>query len=108
MLIIRCMVILCVLYPKTGDSHFDHDYYLKTHTPLVKSTWTSTGLERVDIFRGVSAPDGAAPAYELIAHLAFTSKDHLNRSLAAGAAVLADIPNFTNVQPVIQVNLPVG
>ncbi|MBS1822893.1 MAG: EthD family reductase [Acidobacteria bacterium] len=101
------MVIVSVLYPKTADSRFDHDYYLKTHTPLVKSTWTPTGLERVDIFRGVSSLDGAPPAYELIAHLAFTSKDHLDNSLAAGAAVIADIANFTNVQPVIQVNQPV-
>ncbi|MBS1798925.1 MAG: EthD family reductase [Acidobacteria bacterium] len=102
------MVIVSVLYPKTADSHFDHDYYLKTHTPLVKSTWTPTGLERVEIFRGVSTPDGSAPAYELIAHLAFTSTGHLNKSLAAGAAVLGDIANFTNVQPIIQVNLPIA
>lgn len=102
------MIIVSVLYPKTANSRFDHDYYLNRHIPLVKSTWISTGLERVDLFRGLSAVDGGQPAYELIAHLAFTSTDHLNRSLAAGAAVLADIPNFTNVQPVIQVNQPIA
>lgn len=101
------MVIVSVLYPKTASSRFDHDYYLKTHTPLVKSTWTPTGLERVEIFRGISSIDDGAPAYELIAHLSFTSAEHLNRSLAAGAAVIADIQNFTNVQPLIQVNQPV-
>jgi hypothetical protein len=33
--------------------------------------------------------------------------EHVQESLGNGAAVLADIPNFTNVQPLIQLNEPV-
>jgi uncharacterized protein (TIGR02118 family) len=101
------MIIVSVLYPKTSDSRFDHDYYMQKHFPLVNSTWEPTGLESYNVFRGVSALDGSPPAYELIAHLGFTSPEHLQNSLAAGAAVLSDIPNFTNVQPLIQINQPI-
>jgi uncharacterized protein (TIGR02118 family) len=99
------MIVLSVLYPKTGESHFDHEYYLRKHIPLVKSRWTSMGLEQIDLLRGNTALDGGTAAYELIGHLTFTSDDHLQKALAAhGSEILGDIPNFTNVHPLAQVN----
>jgi uncharacterized protein (TIGR02118 family) len=98
------MIIVSVLYPKSPSSHFDHEYYTRNHIPLVQSLWSSLGLERIDLMRGVAALDGSPPAYELIGNLTFLSPGHLQDALAQGATVLADIPNFTNIQPIIQTN----
>jgi uncharacterized protein (TIGR02118 family) len=101
------MVIVSVLYPRHSESHFDHDYYLETHIPLLKSRWSSLGLANVQMLRADSTLDGTQPAWEVITLLSFASKEALQASLAAhGSEILADIPNFTNVQPVLQINQP--
>lgn len=101
------MITVSVLYPKSASSHFDHDYYTQKHVPLVRSVWNDAGLERIELLRGVAALDGSPPAYELIGMMTFISIEHLQDALGKGAEVLADIPNFTNVEPVIQTNRPV-
>jgi len=101
------MVTISVLYPKTESSHFDHQYYTGKHIPLVRSLWTGMGLERVELLRGTGTLEGVPPAYELIGTLTFASIEQIQAALAKGAEVLADIPNFTDVQPVIQLNQPV-
>ncbi len=99
------MIIVSVVYPKSGDSHFDHDYYVKTHLPLVWERWGGMGLSKLEALRGVGALDGGAPGSELIALLSFDSMESMQAALAAaGAEIMGDIPNFTNIQPVIQVN----
>ncbi len=96
------MVTLSVLYPKNATSTFDHAYYRDTHTPLVQSRFAP---ESLTILHGLPGPDGSAPTYELIALISFSSPDQLNAALSThGAEVVGDIANFTNVQPVIQVN----
>ncbi|MDE1177387.1 MAG: EthD family reductase [Edaphobacter sp.] len=96
------MVTLSVLYPKTSASRFDHDYYRDTHTPLVKSRLAP---ESITILRGLSTPDGPPVTYELMALISFTTLAHLQSALAThGPEVIGDIPNFTDVQPIIQIN----
>jgi uncharacterized protein (TIGR02118 family) len=102
------MIIISVLYPKTGDSRFDHDYYMQKHMPLVKATWGSMGLVGAELMRGTAALDGGVPAYELIGNLTFGSLEQMQSALAVAAEILADIPNFTNVQPVVQICEPVS
>ena len=102
------MIIISVIYPKTDESHFDHGYYLERHIPLVKKRWAAHGLVRVELVRGVSAMDGGACSFELLGMLSFGSREEMQGALAAyGAEVMGDIPNFTNVQPVLQINEPV-
>ncbi len=97
------MVIVSVLYPKTKDSTFDFEYYLKTHIPLVKSRWSEMGLTSVNLIQGTAAIDGGTPSYELIGQLMFDSIESLQNALSRhGNEILGDIPNFTNVQPIIQ------
>jgi len=103
------MVTVSVMYPKTSDSRFDHEYYLAKHVPLVKARWGSMGLEDVAVLRGQSAFDGGACAWELIGLLTFSSAEQLRSALAAfGAEIIADVPRFTNTQPLIQINEPVA
>lgn len=100
------MISLTVLYPKTADSQFDLDYYLNTHTPLVKERLASVGLMGVDLRTGLAggAPD-SPPAYTMICNLSFNSIEELQNALAThGPELIADIPNFTNVQPIMQIS----
>lgn len=99
------MTIISVLYPRNGESRFDHEYYQKKHMPLVQLRWASLGLVKMEWMRGVMAPDGGVPEYEVITLLTFVSKEAFESALAAsGAEVVGDIANFTNVQPLIQIN----
>ncbi len=99
------MVSLTVLYPKSESSHFDHDYYINKHIPLVRERFTSMGLTDVRLVRGTTTPDGSAARFELIGLLSFPSDAELSAALAAhGGEVMGDVPNFTNIQPVIQIS----
>lgn len=102
------MVAVTVLYPKTESSHFDFEYYLTRHIPMVQARWGAMGLTGAELLRGSAAMDGSAPAYELVGKLLFTSVEAMQAALEVhGAEILGDIPNFTNVQPLIQVNDPI-
>jgi uncharacterized protein (TIGR02118 family) len=102
------MITVSVLYPKNDSSHFDHEYYVEKHIPLVRSTWGGMGLERIEIMRGAGTLDGGLHPYELIGALTFASMEDLQKAMSQGAEIFADIPNFTNVQPLIQFNQPVA
>lgn len=100
------MICLTVLYPKTADSRFDMDYYLNTHTPLVRERLTPLGLTGIDLEAGVAgaAPD-SPPAYTMIARLNFSSPDELQNALVIhGPELIGDIVNFTDAQPLMQIS----
>lgn len=100
------MISLTVLYPKTADSHFDLDYYLNTHTPLVKERLTSIGLTGVDLRTGLAGgASDTPPIYAMIGNLNFSTIEELQTALAMhGPELIGDIPNFTNVQPTMQIS----
>jgi uncharacterized protein (TIGR02118 family) len=101
------MITVSVLYPRNSDSRFDYDYYLQKHMPLVQSRWSATGLVGVNLMRGSATLDGIPCPYELIAILTFNSIENMRAALAAaGNEIMADIPNFTDVRPLVQVNQP--
>ena len=103
------MVTVSVLYPRHSESRFDHDYYLRTHVPLVASRWGGMGLVKAKLLRGDSTLDGGTPGFEVIALLTFTSMEALKAALAAfGSEIIGDISNYTNVQPFIQINQALG
>jgi uncharacterized protein (TIGR02118 family) len=99
------MIVVSVMYPATAGARFDMDYYVKTHVPLVGARWKDCGLREAKILSGVGAPGGGAPTYSVIALLTFDSAADFDEAVARhGAEVIGDIPNFSSVQPVIQVN----
>lgn len=103
------MITVSVLYPSGGDATFDEAYYLQTHMPLVGARWKAMGLAEVRVLRGAGTPDGSAPPYGVIALLTFRSmKDFQGAVQAHGAEIFADIPKFTNVQPLVQINEHLG
>jgi len=101
-------MIVSVLYPAKSGARFDLDYYMQKHIPLVKARWGSLGLRGVEVLRCTGAPSGAG-LYHLIALLTFGSLAEFQEAAKQhGKEVLGDIPNFTDVEPVMQFNDTVG
>jgi len=64
------------------------------------------GLGRVEVDEGLGtgAPDQPAP-FAVIFFMTFEKMEDFQKGMAAhGAELLGDIPNFTNVQPQIQIS----
>ena len=97
------MIRVNVMYPKQDGGSFDYDYYLNTHMSLVGERWAD-GLRGMEVYRGLSGAGGAAETYVTIANLKFDSVEAFQQALEAHAQeIMGDIPNFTNIDPVIQV-----
>jgi uncharacterized protein (TIGR02118 family) len=103
------MILVSVLYPDTQGSRFDHGYYKDRHIALLRERWSSHGLSDVKVLRGIGTADGGQAPYQVIALLTFASADALQKAVVAhGEEIFADIPRFTDVKPVVQVNEVVG
>jgi uncharacterized protein (TIGR02118 family) len=97
------MAIVTVMYPETEGARFDLDYYMKTHMPLLAAHGADLGLQGYWVVRGVGTPGGGKPAYRIIATLAVDSLEKFGKGMHAhGKEIMGDIPNFTDIQPVIQ------
>ena len=92
------MIKVSVLYPNRPDGHFDMEYYQTRHVPMVLERCGSV-VKPGGIERGL----GDAP-FCVAGHLLFESRQAMDDALGRHLPeFLADIPNFTNVQPTIQV-----
>lgn len=98
------MIVVSVMYPETEGARFDLDYYMKTHMPLVASRGQDIGLQSYQVMRGTGAP-GGKPIYRVVAHLTVSSLQAFHSGMEThGKEIMGDIPNFTDIRPVIQFN----
>jgi uncharacterized protein (TIGR02118 family) len=96
---------LTVLYPAKDGATFDYDYYVKAHHKLIVSRLKPEGLVSCEFDKGLSDPAGGKAPYLAIAYLKFGSADQLQKALAKhGAEIVGDIPNYTKIEPIMQVN----
>jgi uncharacterized protein (TIGR02118 family) len=99
------MIVVSVMYPAGAGATFDMAYYREKHIPLVGDRWNACGLREAKVLCGVGAPGGGAASYSVIALLTFDAAADFDQAVARhGAEIIGDIPNFSSVQPVIQVN----
>ena len=100
------MIRVTVLYPNQAGKKFDHKYYMEKHLPMAGRQLRPHGLVRAEIDRGISAADPNAPApFLVVAHLFFNSVDDVHKAFrAVGREVMGDIPNYTDIQPQIQIS----
>ncbi len=99
------MITVTVSYPNIEGGKFDQAYYMQSHMRKVASL-IGPDLLGVTVEQGISGvPSGAPAPYCMIARLEFVSMAGFESYFAAnGEALLADIPNYTNIQPVIQIS----
>lgn len=98
------MIRVTVLYPNSPTATFDMAYYTSKHLPMVKEK--AKTCKGVAAEKGVSGgTPGSQPPYIAIGHLLFDSVESFQSGFGPVAPeVLADVPNYTNTQPVIQIS----
>src|SRR5947209_17737698 len=101
----ECMIKVSILYPNKEGSRFDLDYYLDQHMPMTIEK-LSGGLRGVTVEHGLTGGSlEAPPPYIAMCHLLFDSVDAFQSAFAPHAEALqGDIPNYTDVTPVIQIS----
>lgn len=99
------MIKVALLYPNGEGKTFDMDYYAGKHMPLAVSLFGNS-LKAMSIDHGVAGrtPDTPVP-YLAVGYFYFENMSSFQEAMGPNAAKLrADIPNFTNIQPVFQVS----
>lgn len=99
------MIKVSVFYPHQPDARFDMTYYCEQHMPLVRRLLGSA-VKNIAVEQGLSgATPGSSPLYVALGHMFFESIPAFVEAWTPHAAqIIADIPNYTNLQPEIQIS----
>jgi uncharacterized protein (TIGR02118 family) len=99
------MIDVSILYPNDAGCSFDFDYYSTSHMPMVKEKMAGA-CSHFSIEKGLGGGvPGTPPSYVAMGHLFFESVDAFLAAFGPHAgAIAADIPNYTNVKPVVQIS----
>jgi uncharacterized protein (TIGR02118 family) len=93
------MQCVTVIYPSKTDQKFDFDYYVTKHIPFVEGIVKKS----IEVRRGISTANGAPAAFVCIAAIPIDSVSAFQAMFAKhGAEILADVPNYTNIEPIVQ------
>ena len=99
------MIKVSVLYPYKEGAAFNMDYYINDHCPMVSEA-LGTACKGILIEQGLSgAAPGSHPTYIAMGHILMDSVEAWQTGFARdGAKFLADIPNYTAIEPIIQIS----
>lgn len=99
------MIRVGVFYPHKEGKNFDMKYYLEKHMPMVKQK-VGSALKAVTVDAGIAGGAPGAPiAFVAVANLTFESVEAFQNSFGAKAAeILGDIPNYTDIEPIVQIS----
>jgi len=96
------MIRMSVLYPRREGARFDMDYYLNSHMPMVRDRLVPMGLVSAQVDRALDGMGRASP-YLVVAHLCFTTLEDLRQAMSVhGRAMMSDVANYTDIEPVVQ------
>jgi uncharacterized protein (TIGR02118 family) len=100
------MIRVYVMYPHRDGARFDVAYYAKQHMDMARSAFTEFGLVDIRVDRGlVGSTPKSPPDYVCVGTLTFKSMEDYKRAFRErNAPLMADLPNFTDIQPVVQVS----
>jgi uncharacterized protein (TIGR02118 family) len=99
------MVVINAIYPNKPGGKFDADYYRDKHMPLVKRVLGSA-CKGVSYASGITGADpGSEPSFIAIGTVYFDSLEDFQTAFPPQAQqIMADIPNYTDIEPVIQIS----
>ena len=101
------MTKISILYPNREGARFDFSYYVRTHMPLsIDLLSAHRGFRSVSVERGIGGPQPGSPAaYVAMCHFTFASAEDFIEAFTPHAERLqGDMPNYTDLEPVIQFN----
>jgi len=99
------MIRVTFLYPNKPGSRFNADYYIDSHMPLaikllgpaLKAVSAEIGLSGA--MPGSQAPNAAMASFTFESVEAFTAA-----VMPHYAELQADIPNYTDIEPIVQIS----
>jgi len=99
------MIKITVLYPNAPDATFDMKYYVTRHLPLVREK-CGAECRSIAAEAGVAGGEpGSQAPYVAVGHLTFDSVAAFQKAFDPNAKeIFADIPNYTNTKPIIQIS----
>ena len=99
------MIKVSVMYPNTPGARFDHAYYRDKHMPLLKARMGDSGRSYT-IDKGLAGgTPGSEPTYVGMCHVFCDSVEAFQAGFGPHAAeILGDIPNYTDLAPVMQIS----
>ena len=99
------MIKVTVFYPNSEGARFDMDYYRDRHMPLVQNR-IGAACKGIAVEHGLAGPTpGSKPPFLALGHIYFDTVEAFQAAFAAhGPEFMADVPNYTNIQPSIQIS----
>jgi uncharacterized protein (TIGR02118 family) len=99
------MIKVSVMYPNTPGARFNHEYYRDKHMPLVQARM-GEHCKSYTVDKGLAGGTPGAPAtYVAMCHLFCESVEAFQAGFGPHAKeILADIPNYTDQAPLIQIS----
>ena len=99
------MIKVSIIYPNDEETTFDMKYYSEKHMPMVASLYGSS-MKHMSIDKGIAGrtPDDKMP-YLAVGYFYFEKLSDFREAFAPNAEkILSDIPNYTNIQPIVQIS----
>jgi uncharacterized protein (TIGR02118 family) len=93
-----------IMYPNEEGKSFNMEYYINNHMPMVAQLFGES-LKSYTIDRGISGrtPDEPMP-FVAIGYFYFDQLSDYESAFGTNAEkILGDIPNYTDIQPVVQI-----
>lgn len=99
------MIKVSVFYPNGEGKRFDVEYYCEKHMALVKRL-CGPAIKGIAVDHGVSGMAPGSPAQFLaIGHVYFESVEAFRAVFGPHFdEIVADVRNYTNIQPAIQIS----
>ncbi len=99
------MIKVSVFYPNQEGSKFDMGYYCSSHIPMVREK-LGAACKGVAVEQGIAGPTpGSPPGFIAMGHIYFESVEAFQTAFGPHAeAIMADISNYTDIQPTLQIS----
>lgn len=99
------MIQVSAIYPNDGTTRFDIDYYCNRHIPLVQEL-VGEAIRATRVVKGVAgAEPGSPPAHHAMAFFDFDSPEAFQGAFGPHAErILSDVPNYTDVEPILEIS----
>ena len=99
------MIKFSIFYPNEEGKKFDMDYYVNSHIPMIQEK-LGEAVKGGAVDQGLAGVNPGSPAtYIAMGHLLFDSVEELQSAFGPHMeAIMADIPNYTDIQPSVQIS----
>ncbi|MEM6801101.1 MAG: EthD family reductase [Bacteroidota bacterium] len=99
------MIKVSILYPNEEGKSFDMDYYASKHMPMLEELFgDSLKKLEIDLGKAGRTPEEPIP-FLAVGYLYFESLEAYQAAFGPHAdKIRGDIPNYTNIQPIVQIS----